>query len=286
MATQINNTASVTYGYGRDSQSSAVSNVAVTNLIEDYAISGAKTALNLQYRPGENITYQIYVRNDGTEPLFNVTIADDLGGVATPLSFVAGSGFVNINGANSQITPTTSTPLTFVVPNSLAAGEQATITFVVQVDPSLSSAITSITNTATVTANEGSAAGATISIDPALTSTITLEDFALLSLDKTVSSNEIFPGQPFDYVISIENSGVLEARGVEITDILPAGFTITSIIATTNGVQTAYGTGDYTVDAQTNTLTLPTGSGAEIVVPPAVGGVNGLTTVRITGSIS
>ncbi len=286
MATQINNSASVTYGYGRDSQSSAVSNVATTNLVEDFAIFGSKTPLQLEYRPGENVTYQVYVRNDGTQPLFNVTISDNLGGAGNPLSFVAGSGSVNIGGTNSQITPTSTNPLTFVLPSSLAAGEQATVTFVMRVDPSLSAAVNEITNTATITANEGSAAGAAISVTPAPTATITLEDFALLSLDKLVSSNEIFPGQPFDYTINIENSGILEARGVVVTDVLPAGFVVNSITATTGGVQTTYTAGDYTVDPQTNALTLPTGSGAEIVVPAAVGGVNGLTTVRITGTIS
>ena len=86
MATQINNVASAIYGYGRDSSGSAVSNIATTNLIEDYAISGVKTPLKTEFRPGENVTYQIYVRNDGTLPLYNVTISDDLGGVGTPLS--------------------------------------------------------------------------------------------------------------------------------------------------------------------------------------------------------
>ncbi len=286
MATQINNTASVTYGYGRNSQSSAVSNVATTNLVEDFAIFGSKTSLNLEYRPGENITYQVFVRNDGTQALFNVTIADNLGGTGTPLSYVAGTGSVNIDGTNSSITPSSTNPLIFVLPNALNAGEQATLTFVMRVNSSLPSTTSSITNTATITANEGSATGALISVSPVPTATITLEDFALLSIDKTVSSNEIFPGQPFEYTISIENSGVLEASGVEITDVLPTGFVINSITSTSNGVQTTYGTGDYSVDSSTNTLTLPTGSGAEIVVPSAVGGVNGVTTIKINGTIN
>ncbi len=286
MATQINNTASVTYGYGRDSSSSAVSNVAVTNLVEEFAIFGSKTPLNLEYRPGENITYQVYVRNDGTQPLFNVTIADDLGGAGTPLSFVAGTGSVNINGVNSQIAPTATNPLSFTLPGSLAAGEQATLTFVLRVDSSLASTVDSITNTATITANEGSAAGDVISVTPAPTATITLEDFAFLTIDKAVSANEIFPGQPFDYTITIENSGVLEARGVEVTDVLPAGFVINSITATTNGTETTYQPADYTVETSSNTLTLPTGSGAEIVVPASVGGVNGVTVIKINGTIN
>lgn len=45
MATQINSVASATYGYGRDSQASAVSNVATTNLVEEFAIFGAKNTI-------------------------------------------------------------------------------------------------------------------------------------------------------------------------------------------------------------------------------------------------
>ena len=45
MATLINNSASATYGYGREGQGSVISNVATTSLIEDFAISGTKTAL-------------------------------------------------------------------------------------------------------------------------------------------------------------------------------------------------------------------------------------------------
>ena len=37
MATQINNTASVEYSYGRSGYDSATSNIATTSLIEDYA---------------------------------------------------------------------------------------------------------------------------------------------------------------------------------------------------------------------------------------------------------
>ncbi len=286
MATQINNTASVNYSYGRGLQSSAVSNVASTNLVEDFAIFGSKTPLNLEFRPGENITYQVYVRNDGTQPLFNVTISDDLGGTGTPLSFVGGTASVNVNGVNNQITPSTTNPLSFTLPNSLASGEQATLTFVLRVDPALSSAVETITNTATISANEGSAAGAVISVTPAPTATITLEDFAFLTIDKSVSSNEVFPGQAFEYTLNLENSGVLAASGVVLTDVLPAGFSVNSITATTGGVETTYNVGDYSVDSSTNTLTLPTGSGAEIVVPASVGGVNGVTTVKITGTIN
>ena len=78
MATQINNVASATYGYGRDSRASAVSNIATTNLIEDYAISGTKTPLNEEFRPGENITYQIGCLINKTQDIFTGEIKTNI----------------------------------------------------------------------------------------------------------------------------------------------------------------------------------------------------------------
>ena len=71
-----------------------------------------------------------------------------------------------------------------------------------------------------------------------------------------------------------------------VTDTLPAGFSINSIVSVTSGVATTYLPTDYTVDPTTNTLTLPTGGGASIVVPASVGGVAGTTVITINGQIN
>ena len=286
MATQINNVASATYGYGRDSQGSAVSNIATTNLIEDYAIFGSKTVLKEEFRPGENITYQIYVRNDGTLPLYNVTVSDDLGGAGNPLSFISGSASLNVEGTNFPIIPTSVNPLTFVLPNALEAGEEATITFIMRVSAGLDASVETITNTASISANEGSATGDVISVNPSPTATITLEDYASLTINKAVSADEISPGETFSYTISLENSGNLDANGVVVTDVLPEGFVISSITAQTDGVTTTYETDEYSVDAATNTLTLPVGTGPEIIVPAATSTETGLTVITVTGTIN
>lgn len=286
MATTINNFASATYGYGRDGQDSAVSNVATTSLIEDFAISGSKTALKTEYRPGENIAYQVYIVNNGTQPLYNVSVTDDRGGSNTPLSFISGSAFLNLNGTNSQIIPTTSNPLTFTLTTPLDSGDQATITYMMRVNAGLSEDINSITNTAQITANEGVSTGDEIFVDPAPSATITLEDYAYLTILKDVSESEIVPGQTFSYTITLENSGNLEANGVVVTDTLPNGFTISSITSQTNGVTQTFTPSDYTVDIVTNTLTLPSGSPLSLSVPAANSGVAGVTIITITGSIS
>ena len=286
MATQINNTASVEYSYGRSGYDSATSNIATTSLIEDYAISATKQTLNESFRPSENITYVVTVNNDGTEPLYAVSISDDLGGTGTPLIFVEGSGLAVYDGTTYPLVPTTLSPLSFTLPVIVPAGESATFLFVARVNSSLSSTVTEITNTVTVTGREGSTTGTVITVSPNPTATISLEDYALLSITKEVSAPEIVPDQAFDYVITIENNGSLDATNVVVTDTLPAGFTINSIVGVTGGVSTTFTPADYTVDPTTNTLTLPTGGGVSIVVPASSGGVAGTTVITINGQIN
>ena len=67
MATTINNTASVTYGYGKSDTGVALSNTTSTSLIEEYSITATKISNNQEFRNGENITYQITVSNDGSD---------------------------------------------------------------------------------------------------------------------------------------------------------------------------------------------------------------------------
>lgn len=284
MAMQITNMASATYGYGREGRDSATSNVAVTNLIEDYAISGLKTALKTTFRVGENIAYQIYIQNDGTQPLYNVTVVDDLGG--SRLLYILESAYLNLNGFNSVITPTNFNPLTFVLPSPLEAGGRATITYMAKVLNVTGEDDESITNTVQITASRDSQGSSIISVTPSPTETINPEDYANLLITKDVSSSEVVPGQPFSYTITLENSGNLDATGVVITDVLPTGFSISSIVSTTGGIQTIFTEDDYVVDPVTNTLTLPSGSIYSISVPASQSGVPGKTVVTITGIIA
>ena len=285
MATPINNTASITYGYGRSGSDSAVSNTATTNLIEDYAISAYKISNNLTFRNGENITYQIHISNDGTMDLYNVTVSDNLGGVTNPLSFLDGSATLNINGVNTTIIPTSINPLVFTIPSVLPAGERAIITYVARVNSSLDASVEFITNTATISANEGSTTGTPIVVSPDPTVTISRAEYAEVAVTKNVSSNEIVVGETFSYTITLSNSGNLDATGVIITDTLPNGFVISSITSLSNGTQRVFQPDEYSVDPSTNTLTLTTGATETISVPAAVNGNSGLTIITITGSI-
>ena len=286
MPTQINNSASATYGYGREGSDSAISNVAVANLLEQFSLAGSKNVQNTSFRPGEILSYYITSTNTGTDSLYNLTFTDDLGGTSTPLTFVDSSAYLSLNGVISPIIPTSINPLTFVIPNVLAPNDIATIDFLVRVNSSVSSDVTEITNTTTITANEGSSTGPILTLTPSPSVTIPLDEYANVTITKSVSTSNITEGVPFSYTLELENSGNLPATGVIITDILPEGFTINSITSTTNGVTTTFASTDYTVDSATNTLTLPTNPDVEIIVPAYSGGGVGLTTIVITGQIN
>jgi uncharacterized repeat protein (TIGR01451 family) len=169
----------------------------------------------------------------------------------------------------------------------MQAGDLATITYVSKVDSALSDDVTSITNTATIQANEGSVGGNVISVTPSPTVTLPLADFADISIIKGVSTNSIIVGETYSYTLTLTNSGNLDANGVVITDVLPTNFAVSSITSVTNGTQTTYTTDDYSIDLGTNTLTLPsTTSALSITVPAASNSSNGTTIVTITGSIT
>lgn len=287
MATQINNTASATYTYGRNIRDSATSNTTSTLLIKEFAISAYKSSLNTSFRSGENITYYIVISNDGTGTLYNVTISDDLGGAGALLAYVDSSATVNINGTITSITPTTATPLSFVLPSPLTAGEKATISFIARVNSTISDSVTTITNTATIQANSGSASGSVVSVSPSPTYTLQAQEYANITMSKTASTNQITIGESFNYIITLVNNGSLDATGVVISDTLPTNFEISSITSLTNGVQTTFDSSDYTLESSTNTLTLPNVSSSKsITVPGATTSGNGVTVVTITGSIT
>ena len=281
---QINNSASATYGYGRDRQDSAISNVATANLIEQYALSGSKIVQNTYFRPGEILSYYISTTNTGTDPLYNLSINDALGDNDTILSYVDGSAYLTLNGVISQIIPSSTNPLTFNIPTTFEPGDIATVNFLVRVNSSISPDITEITNTATISAtptpeNENP-------ISATASTTINREEYAEVTITKSVSTQNITEGVPFTYTLELENSGNLPAYNVVVTDVLPENFEVLSITSTTNGVSTTYTADDYTVDPTTNTLTLPTNPAVEITVPASDNGGVGLTTIVITGRIN
>lgn len=284
MPTQINNTASATYNYGESGSASATSNVASTSLLSQFQLTATKTAGITTYRPGENIPFIVQLKNSGTSPLYAVTLNDDLG--TGNLSFVEGSAYVLRNNVLTSVTPTISGgSLSVEVADDLSAGGELTVLYTARVNENLSESVEDIQNTATFTA-QGARGGALISDTPTVDATITREDYASIEMTKSVSADQVTAGVPFDYVITLENTGNTEATGVVITDVLPEDFTINSITSVSGGTTTTFTASDYTLDDDTNTLTLPNSSSSLSISVPARGSADdNVTTITINGQI-
>lgn len=285
MAITINNSANISYRHGGITDG-ALSNIATTSLAENVSLNGVKTSNNSSWRPSENITYNISVSNDGTDPLYGVSIQDDLGGgTVRPLTYIAGSARMLRNDVLSGILPTNTSPLTFVIPDTLEPGEVVFITYVAKVRADVESSLTEITNEATIVGHETSTTGTTVTVVPSPTLTLPKAEYADVRITKSVDKDSIVVGDTLTYTFLLENSGNIEATNVVITDNLPDNFTINQISSVTNGVSTIFDTTDYSLDDQ-NKLILPTSVTKTISVPASTELGYGTTTVTIVGTIN
>lgn len=76
MATILPNRAEIVYNYGTTSDS-AVSNQTITTLLDQYTMEVTKTAVDDTIRPGSDAVYVVRVENNGSGPLYNVTLTDN-----------------------------------------------------------------------------------------------------------------------------------------------------------------------------------------------------------------
>ncbi len=269
MAT-ISNQASVSYTFsGSVETQNALSNVSNTTLIESFSLEVNKESYQSNFTNGENITYTVKITNTGLNTISNFTLVDNLGeidGGIVPLIYQAESARIYSESiAITPITPTSVNPLTFTFDNELPVGDSLVLSYVATVSGSLPSTVTSITNSATVTSINNNPV---TRIDETITGddshTITRENNAELVVTKGVSTESVTSGDTYSYTITISNLGSLPATAVVVTDTLPQGFTVLSIDFKQNGETSTLDPSEYSIDAETNTLTLPAGSTLEI----------------------
>lgn len=283
MSTQIQNDAKVKFIYdGARTPETNTSNIAVVTLLDEFSISITKTALICGYVTGENVTYQVVIKNTGSGVLNNVVISDDLG-CGDCLTYLDCSSTLFKNGILSVITPSSTSPLKFTLTGTLAPDEVVLLTYVASVS-NLAECSTSITNTVTVTAHGGSCPGVTVTDNDC--ETITAQTYANVIISKVASNTELIPGETFNYMITLSNLGNLEANIQAVTDTLPATFNISSITLTMLGITTTLSSSDYTYNSGTHLLTIPSSSGPDIIVPPATSSGPGVTFLTITGFFS
>ena len=290
MPTTLNNQATVSYTYaGAAAPNVANSNITSTLLLDPYSLSAVKTAVFATFREGDRLAYLLPIRNTGTGTLYTVSISDDLGngGATDPMNYVPDTAYLYADGVLTPVTPTvTAAGITFVLPNPLLPGADILLIYGVSVNADLSDTVTSIVNTAAVTARGGSTDGTLIAADPAPSAEVTREEYASLSVYKQADRTTVQVGDTLTYTFTLTNTGTADATGVTLTDTFPTGFSITSVSLTVNGDTVVLPAGSYTVDAATNTLTVPGGTGAPITVPAMSGGVPGVAAVSVTGTVA
>jgi uncharacterized repeat protein (TIGR01451 family) len=205
-----------------------------------YAMNIVTTASNTHPNVGQQFHYTIIVTNNGPDGATDVQVTD---GIPDGLTF---------NGSTaSQGTYNHATEIWNV--GSLASGASAVLQLFVS--PTSSVAGTLVTKAATlINTNDTSSATVTVAGTP-----------VPVILTKTASNLSPNVGQQFNYILTVINHGASSATGVQVTDVLPAGFTFNSYTASQGTYNS--GTGLWNVG------TLLSGAGAILhlfVTPTAI----------------
>lgn len=180
------------------------SNVVTGELLSGAAVS--KTAVESAYLPGERITYIVTLVNSGAGALGELTLTDDLGGVlfdgqtVYPLSYVADSAKLFVNGVQQPVGVTAGPPLQFTGISLPAQGSAVLVYDAVVTEFAQPTVGGSITNTVSLNeaaqAEEGTAQW-----------TLPVAQQPLLEILKEVSPIGVQPNEPLTYRFTLRNYG-------------------------------------------------------------------------------
>jgi uncharacterized repeat protein (TIGR01451 family) len=177
-------------------------------VIADVAVE--KTASQSAVEAGDPISFTLTVSNVGPSDATDVVLTD-----ALPVGFA----YTGVD-AGAGVDCTTDGPAVRCVWGALAAGASEAVTVHAVIDAGAPAG--SVTNTASVAApaDDEDTSNNSDSVD------VEVVQSADVRLAKSASPATGVPGLPQDFVLTVTNDGPSVARGVRISDPLPAGFSV------------------------------------------------------------
>ncbi len=265
------------------------SNTVTGNLLE--VLSVTKTAVRDSYSPDGEVTYVVSIINSGATPFTNLTVTDNLGAyefggaAVTPLDYLAGSIAYYQSGVPQTAPQITDTDPLTITGITVPAGGNTMLIYEVQANEfAPPTALSTITNTATVT-------GGGLSTPVEASETVTVASEPSLTITKSLTPSTVTENSEITYTFVVQNTGNTVADAgdnVVITDTFDP--VLTGITVAVNG--TALPAASYTYDEATGEFATDAGA---ITVPAAsyeqdpVTGVwtvtPGVTTITVTGTV-
>ena len=166
--------------------------------------SGAAT-----YTPGETYTWHLRVRNHGPSDAGAVELSDTL---------PAGTTFISADAPCAHASGVVTCAL-----GTLAVGADDGYDVVVAVDPALTTAALSNTATVATTTADGDASNDSSTFAP------TIAPLADVSVTKTATPSAPLEGHGTTFTLTVDNAGPSVARGVTLSDVLPAELAFASV---------------------------------------------------------
>lgn len=211
-------------------------------------VSLSKTSVESAYVPGGRITYIVTLVNNTAGELGELALTDDLGAVSFggqmlyPLSYVADSAKLFVDGVQQPLTVIPGPPLQFGGIRLPAQGSAVLVYDAVVTEFAQPSAGGNIVNTVTL-------GGASGSEDGYAQWTLPVAEQPMLEIVKEVSPASIQPNEPLTYRFTLRNYGneATDTTLVLVDVFQPA---LQNLTATLDG-QTLIEGEDYTYDAAT-----------------------------------
>jgi uncharacterized repeat protein (TIGR01451 family) len=248
----IKNTAIITDDQDNTDEDEA--NIIVIDPIELADLSLTKTVNNPTPAQGEEITYTINVKNNGTDNATGVTVKDTLPtGItyvsSTPTGYDSNTGIWTVGNLNVNETKTLEIKATV---NNNATGTIRNIAQVQTSDQEDPDSTPGNIDPITGTPSEDDEGGVAINI-PA-------EETPTLEIQKSVNvgnGTNVTPGQDLIYTITVKNTSSIEATSVKVTDQLDSDLTFVSC---SNDCQNSNGLITW------NNLTIPANSNLNLTL--------------------